>query len=200
MLPSMRTKLSSLLFLTLLPACMSVSEPSEGANRVRADVATTVPPYTSVHATYKERLESPYAFVELTGNYALVGRHLQELASALEQQGLRADGPPFALFYDDPAMTPIAELRSRLCLPIEAGASVRAPLLQDMLPAATVAYARVSGPYPEVPRAYPGLLEYVSRMGWKANGPVREIYLVPPGSVRDWSQLLTEVQVVVSGS
>jgi effector-binding domain-containing protein len=37
-------------------------------------------------------------------------------------------------------------------------------------------------------------------MGWKANGPVREIYLVPPGSVRDWSQLLTEVQVVVSGS
>lgn len=192
---------SSLLFLTLLPACQSGrSDSSEGAGRVRADVATTVPPYASVHATYKERLESPYAFVELTGNYALVGRHLQELASALEQQGLRADGPPFALFYDDPATTPIAELKSRLCLPIEAGASVRAPLLQDMLPAATVAYARVSGPYPEVPRAYPGLLEYVSRMGWKANGPVREIYLVPPGSVRDWSQLLTEVQVVVSGS
>jgi effector-binding domain-containing protein len=44
------------------------------------------------------------------------------------------------------------------------------------------------------------LWQYLGRMGWKASGPVREIYLVAPGSVRDWSELLTEVQVAVSGS
>ncbi|MEY2786155.1 MAG: hypothetical protein RL277_2367 [Planctomycetota bacterium] len=189
--------------LALLPAaCQNVgsSGSSSVSPSVRADIAITQPPYSEVHCSYKERLALAYACIEVRGNYALVGRRLAELSSALEQQGLRPAGPPFALFYDDPANTPIDELKSRLCLPIEPGVEVRPPLMQDLLPAATVAYARVAGPYPEVPRSYPGLWQYLGRMGWKANGPIREIYLVAPGSVRDWSELLTEIQVAVSGS
>jgi effector-binding domain-containing protein len=32
-------------------------------------------------------------------------------------------------------------------------------------------------------------------MGWKECGPIREIYLVPPGSVASWDELVCEVQV-----
>jgi effector-binding domain-containing protein len=32
-------------------------------------------------------------------------------------------------------------------------------------------------------------------MDWVENGPIREIYLVNPGEVKDFSELVTEVQV-----
>ena len=65
----------------------------------------------------------------------------------------------------------------------------------DVLPRANVVYAVIAGPYPDVARAYPGVYAYVSRMGWIENGPLREIYLVPPGSVKDFDELLCEVQI-----
>jgi len=69
-----------------------------------------------------------------------------------------------------------------------------------VLPSATVAYAIASGAYPEVPRCYPGLLAYVKKMHWLVAGPIRELYLVAPGSVADWSALRCEVQIPVSMS
>lgn len=185
--------------LLLLSACRGLSH-SGGEASVRSDIELSRAPFEKVHASYKERLDQPYAYLEIKGNYALVGRRLAELAAALEQQGVRPSGPPFALFYDDPGVVAVDELKSRLCLPVESGTQVSHPLAVDVMPAATVAYARVSGAYPEVPRSYPGLLAFVDKMGWKLTGPIREIYLVPPGSVQDWSELVTEVQMPVGGS
>jgi effector-binding domain-containing protein len=72
-----------------------------------------------------------------------------------------------------------------------------AGLRTDVLPAATVAYALVAGPYPEVPRAHAGLFAFVRQMGWIDDGPVREIYITPPQSVETYDELLAEVQVPV---
>jgi effector-binding domain-containing protein len=66
------------------------------------------------------------------------------------------------------------------------------------LPRAQVVYAVVGGPYPEVPRAYPGLSSYMRGMGWIEDGPVREIYLVAPGEVKSFDELLCEVQIPVT--
>jgi hypothetical protein len=32
-------------------------------------------------------------------------------------------------------------------------------------------------------------------LSWSEAGPIRETYLVDPGQVNDWSQLVTEVQI-----
>jgi effector-binding domain-containing protein len=58
-----------------------------------------------------------------------------------------------------------------------------------------VVYAVIGGPYPDVPRAYPGLYAYLAKQGWVENGPVRETYLIPPTSVSRWDELMTEVQI-----
>ena len=50
-----------------------------------------------------------------------------------------------------------------------------------MLPERTVAYAFVSGPYPDVPRAYPGIWSFLERMNWYVDGPIRHTFMVPPG-------------------
>jgi effector-binding domain-containing protein len=54
---------------------------------------------------------------------------------------------------------------------------------------------RAAGPYPDVPRAYPGIFEYMRTLSWTETGPIREVYLVNPGEVSDWSELVTEVQI-----
>lgn len=162
------------------------------------DVALSRAPFTRVHAAYKERLELTYVFVEVRGSYASAGRHLSGLAASMQEQGLEPSGPPFGLFYDDPGQVGVDQLKARLCFPVETAGEVREPLSVDRLPGGTVAYAQVDGAYPEVPRCYPGLLAYVREMHWAVAGPIREIYLVPPGTVKDWSELRCEVQVPVA--
>jgi len=165
---------------------------------VTPDVPLSSAPFAQVHCAYKERLEQAYVFVELTGSYAVSGKSVTEVARLMQEQGIPPAGPPFGLFFDDPGSVPVERLRSRIGFPVESGASAKEPLKADVLPSATVAYALASGPYPEVPRCYPGLLAYVKKMHWLVAGPIRELYLVAPGSVTDWSALRCEVQVPVS--
>ena len=68
----------------------------------------------------------------------------------------------------------------------------------DVLPSTTVVYAFASGPYPEVPRAYPGLYRFMQTGGWVENGPIRETYLVSPAEVASFDELLTEIQIPVT--
>ena len=187
-----------LLFPLLVLGCQSPRSSLPPGAASLPDVPLSSAPFDVVHCAFKETLDQPYVFLELRGSYTATGRNLPELAKRVSEQGLTPSGPPFALFYDDPGAVAIEELRSRIAFPVESVATVRAPLQADVLRSSTVAYALVNGPYPEVPRCYPGLLEYVQKMHWSLSGPIREIYHVQPASVSDWSALRCEVQAPVS--
>lgn len=201
--------------LALLPGCLILpdtsatranlgSSPPEAEDSfadwkpVQPDLAISQPPFREVHANWKQRLDQPYVYVEYTGSYVETGRLLPMIHQALMDQGVRPAGAPFALFYDDPGMVPVEDLRSRACVPVESAIQPPEGLSFDVLPSTTVVYAFAGGAYPEVPRAYPGLLRYMRGMGWVENGPIRETYLVPPGAVEDFSELVTEVQIPVT--
>lgn len=185
--------------------------PARGASRVRAvpeapspasitpDLPISRPPFARVEASWKDRMEVPYAYLEHRGTYAETGALIPALLRELAAQGLEPDGAPFALFYDDPGQTPVTQLRSRACVPLRGRPRVVAPLRFELLPSRTVAYAFAAGPYPEVPRAYPGLLQYAAGMNWEPAGPIRETYLVAPGPGVRMDALLTEIQVPVRG-
>lgn len=167
------------------------------AARFLPDLPVSQPPYSTLTASWKDRLEVPYAFLEARGPYHEAGASIPSLLRELDAQGLSPDGPPFCLFFDDPGRVRAEDLRARVCVPLRGVRSLRSPLRLELLPSQTVAYAYASGPYPEVPRAYPKVFEYLAGMGWEPAGPVREIYLVAPGPRPDPSQLLTEIQVPV---
>lgn len=181
-----------------LAACRShgARTSDSSAWQYTADVEITDPPYADVHANWKERLEQPYVFREHRGSYTETGRLLPELHADAMRAGLTVTGPPFALFYDDPGRVAAGELRSRVCLPV-VSESLPHDMKLDVLPAATVAYAVVRGPYPDAPRAYPGILAYMQRFGWVEGGPIREVYLVSPASVATYDALLCEIQIPV---
>lgn len=162
------------------------------------DLAVSEPPFDEVHANWKQRLDQPYVYLEHIGSYTETGRLLPVLHEALRRAGIEPSGPPFALFYDDPGRVPVERLRSRACLPVDGPVEVEPPIEYAVLPSATVVYCVASGPYPELPRCYPGLYAYMRRMAWVEDGPIREIYLVPPSAVEDWSELRAEVQIPVA--
>lgn len=191
------------LFLIPLCACRVPTNDTFGAAgpdlsaqvRAELDLPVAEPPYADLKANWKERLEERYVYVELRGSYTETARALGGLFQSLAAQKIEPAGAPFALYYDDPGHTPVAQLRSRACVPVPYDADVRAPCTVDTLPSAMVVYAYVGGPYGDVPRAYPGLYAYMKKLGWAEAGPIRESYLVSPGSVSDWAKLVTEVQL-----
>ena len=161
----------------------------------RPDLPVSSAPFDQVHASWKQRLDQPYVYLEHRGSYTETGSLIPTLHRELLAQGLEPSGPPFALYYNDPAGTSVRDLVSRVCLPISAARSPLSPLRYDVLPSVTVAYAFASGPYPEVPRVYPGIYAFMRKMGWVENGPIREVYLVAPQQGVDADELLCEVQI-----
>lgn len=199
------TASAALLVALVICACQSPRRPGPAAGpgpapQLSLDLPLTRAPYAEVHANFKERLDQPYVYLEHRGSYLETMRALPKLAKAAADAGLELAGPPFGLYYDDPGVVAVGELRSRVCLPITAESFEKAPdAMLDILPQATVVYAYVAGAYPEVPRALPGLLGYMRSMRWRENGPVREVYLVQPGAGVADSNLVCELQVPVQG-
>jgi effector-binding domain-containing protein len=188
--------------LCALLSCQSAPTPSSASTVAPRPSATPAldlrvarAPFDSVDANWKQRLDQPYVYLEGRGDYRGIGRLIERAFLAADEQDIEVAGPPFALYYDDPGRVAADALRMRACLPVDSAGEVREPLAQDLLASTTVVYAYVAGPYPEVPRAYPGLFAFMRELDWVECGPVREIYLSDPASVLDWDELLTEVQV-----
>ncbi|MAE29190.1 MAG: GyrI-like domain-containing protein [Planctomycetota bacterium] len=191
---------TSALLLCLLAACASPDKapPLEvrGPTFVPVrDLPVAHAPFESLESSWKQRLAQPYVYLEHTGSYHETGALLPVLHREALAQGLAPSGPPFGLYYDNPAVVPVEQLRSRACLPVAAPQQPRPPLAYALLPSTTVIYAYVGGPYPEVARAYPPLMAHLARMGWVLNGPARETYLIAPDTVEDFSELITEIQL-----
>jgi DNA gyrase inhibitor GyrI len=197
----MHLKSLAALFLgaTTLFACQSPAGPNEGSSTWSAgaslpDVPLSLAPFENVHVNYKQRLSEPYIFLEHRGDYRQAGARIAELLAAARSQDAPIQGAPFILYFDDPAVTPVDELEARICIAIANDFMARQPLFMDMLPGVMVAYAAVAGPFPEVPRAYPGILAFLAGRNWQPRPPIREIYLVSPADHLP-ADLVTEVQI-----
>jgi effector-binding domain-containing protein len=174
--------------LLLLPAACAAAPEQQVPAASFSGAAETGP-------NWKERLAERYVYLEHRGDYRKSGSTMRELLRLARESGLRASGPPFALFYDDPGLVALGDLRSRLCLPLSDVGPAPSGLAMDVLPQATVAYEFIRGSYSAVPRAYPGLLAYLGEHGWRQRGPIRVIYWVNPGSAPSLEELVAEVQV-----
>ncbi len=155
-----------------------------------------VPGSAEIEANWKERLAQPYVYLEHRGDYRRLGDGMRRLFQEVSSSGLEPSGAPFALFFDDPGRVAVSELRARVCIPVESRpAGLPADVEYDVLPRSMVVYARVSGAYPSVVRAYPALFEYLRELGWRQGGPIREVYLVNPVEVESYEELQTEIQI-----
>lgn len=194
---SRRLRALGALFLATCAACAATGDPGAAAPRTPPPVIDVVParmPFDAVDVTWKERLALRYAYRQLSGDYRGTRAALAELRGALARRGLRAAGPAFALFYDDPGAVPAAELRSRVCVPVDGDEATAGPWAFDVLPGDKVVYCVTAADHGAVALSYPALFRYLAERGWVEVGPVREIYLTEAGD-GSTGPPLTEVQV-----
>ena len=177
-----------------LAACASTSVDRPVQVSVSPAAATT-PPSGAFDIDWKQRLDPPYVFLEVVGDYRDARRQLATLAQQAAAQGVRPSGPPFGLFYDDPARVPVEFCRARICWPVASTTSVAGPLGYDVLPSQVVLYGFARGRYADLEQAYGGMFEELRQKSWVLDGPIREIYHTDPGTVRGPEELMAELQM-----
>lgn len=200
-LPNPMANLRHLILATSLCSLVACGTPNSARSQAAwpggvsfPDVAISHAPFENTEVNWKQRLAEPYIYLDHTGDYRLAGARIAELMGLAADQKAPVHGAPFILFYDDPGKLALDELQARICIAIDADFSSIQPLLLDNLPAQTVVYAAIGGPYDEVARGYGGIFKYMAGRGWKPGVPIRESYLVSPVGTPP-ADLVTEVQI-----
>lgn len=147
----------------------------------------------------KQRPAMRVAAVRHVGPYTEIGKAFEQLGRIAESERLpRAPAPSMlAIYYDDPARTAPAELRSDAALVVPENAKLPKSLAEQRIAAGEYACAMHVGPYETLPSAWRQLLgEWLPASGKRVAGPSIEVYHNMPGQVPP-EQLRTELCVPV---
>jgi len=139
------------------------------------------------------------AAVAHTGAYSDIGCAFEKLSATMAARGLFAQaGAMVAVFYDDPSVTPVAELRSHAGFEILGDTPLATPLDTVTLPAGPHAVLTYTGPYAGLPAAYDQLYAVsLPKSGREpADLPPFEIYRNSPMDVAP-DALITEICVAL---
>ncbi len=130
-------------------------------------------------------------YFEHTGSYDQIGTALAKLAEYATPKGIT--GNMVGIYLDDPEIVRAESLRSEIGIVVPYGLMPDSGYGIQEIPARKVVYAIIKGPYADIAKEYPYIMEWMGKKGYKMNAPMTEIYLeagpnVPP------AQLVTEVQ------
>lgn len=129
------------------------------------------------------------------GNYQLIGRAFEKLATLIAARGVATmpDGM-FGVYYDDPSSVAEGDLRSHAAFEIPADTQIAPPLEKLALPGGPVAVLLHRGPYATLPESYDLLFRgWLPQSGREpADSPCYEHYLNSPATTPQ-DELLTEI-------
>jgi len=132
------------------------------------------------------------------GPYGEIGQTYQEIFKWAQAKKVRPTGAPRTVFLSPPnELDPHSGL-FEVCMPVPAGTVGDAKVTVKKLPAMTVAFAVVKGPYEKISGHYSEMLAWLSAEGLEVAGPPREIYLKGPQSRVKPEEYLTEIQFPVN--
>lgn len=133
------------------------------------------------------------------GSYFEINKTFETLFGTLGARGALGDvAGMVGIYYDDPAATPEAELRSCAGVFVDEGFDFQSPLEKQVLEAGPHASLLHKGPYSDLPAAY----DWLYSVWLKDNGhtvrphPPCEVYRNNPRKVQP-SELLTEIFIPV---
>ncbi|WP_309664541.1 AraC family transcriptional regulator [Tabrizicola sp.] len=136
-----------------------------------------------------------------SGHYFEINRSFEKLFASLSARNLVGKtGHMVGVFYNDPAQTAPADLKSHAGVEVPATLPVDPPLEVVSLPAARHAVLTFTGPYAGLPAAYDQLFAvWLPQSGEKpANLPSFEVYLNSPMDT-DQDRLVTEICLPLEG-
>ncbi|MEP6571749.1 MAG: GyrI-like domain-containing protein [Gemmatimonadota bacterium] len=140
------------------------------------------------------------ACVHHRGPYHLIGEAFDRLHLDVTSW-LHSDValPLIAIFYDDPATVPPADLRSHAGIVLPPALVIPAQLIEVVLPGGRHLKGRHHGPYETLQHTWASLRENLQRGDGprRRPGPSYEVYLNTPGTAAP-NDLLTEIFIPVT--
>ena len=138
--------------------------------------------------------------LEHMGSHDQIGAVYHDLNAWVKKNSVKPAGPAFTVFLDAPNESDIASGRFEVCLPVAAAPKVDGKLKVKSLPACTVAYSQVKGPYQQIPAHYSEMLAWLDAQGWQIAGAPREVYIKHPEAAgkAPSKDYLTEIQFPIS--
>jgi AraC family transcriptional regulator len=133
-------------------------------------------------------------YLDYTGPYDRMGDVFTQVGEYAAKKGLTGD--MVGLYFDDPTQVSAERLRARVGIAVPQGTVPDSGFGVEEIPAQEVVYAILKGPYDEVAKEYPVMMQWAKEKGYQVSGPLTEIYLeagpdVPP------EQLVTEVRIPI---
>jgi AraC family transcriptional regulator len=133
-------------------------------------------------------------YLDYTGPYDRMGDVFARVGEYAATKGLSGD--IVGIYFDDPTQVPAERLRARVGITVPQGTVADSGFGVEEIPAQEVVYAILKGPYDEIAKEYPHIMQWAKEKGYQVSGPLMEIYLeagpeVPP------EQLVTEVRIPI---
>lgn len=136
------------------------------------------------------------------GAYMQIDHAMGRLFTALAAQHiLTPDQRMLAVFYDDPDLVPLENLRSRACSPVADDVALAPPIEEMVVRGGRYARLRYRGPYADMKGAYRWLLGvWLPQSGHEPeDAPIFEAYLNSPQQVAP-TELVTDIHLPLRGS
>ena len=140
------------------------------------------------------------ASIAKIGPYADVGKAVSDLVATVGQEKLVVKGPPYGMYFDNPANVKPESTRYEVCIPVDSATKNKVDkktgfTVKDV-PATMVAVTDYMGPYDQVGPVYEKLYQWIADNKYEAAGPMVEYYLSDPAKVKPES-LQTKVGAVI---
>lgn len=135
------------------------------------------------------------------GPYSDASKAINELMASVEQEKLTVKGPPYGMYFDDPATVKPESTRYEVCVPVDPAAKNSADektgfAVKDA-PAMMLAVADYMGPYDQIAPTYDKLHKWIAENKFEPAGAMIEWYLSDQASVKPES-LQAKIGAVVN--
>lgn len=147
----------------------------------------------------KQIAAQPVICLQHTGKHDDIGKIYHQLYQWADAHKVTVTGPGMAIFLRSAQEPGPARGRFEVCLPVSGEVCGDQEVAAKKLPAGTVAYATVTGPYQEIPAHYDEILAWMAVQGMAPSGPPREVYRRHPdvSGGGDPAEFVTEIQFPV---
>lgn len=158
-------------------------------------------PVTVAEVEVKEISDQPVLSVKFTATLREIGDSLGkaygDIFKYMGVTGIAPDGPPVAVYYDMEIKE--EDMKVEACIPVGETYPGDEAVSGRLLPGCRAASFMHIGCYEGFYDAYQSLFIGISNKGLKPVGPLREVYLIGPDSVKDPNDYRTEILCPVEG-
>ena len=154
----------------------------------------------SIQVTLKATEPTTVAFIPRMGSYSQIPQTMTQLMRWVTANGYRAEGPPSGVYFNNPMVTPEAELTWEIRVPLAGKPRELSPsggVGIKTVSAGEIAAAIHRGPYAQVGNTYQELGRWLGEQGYRVAGPAEEVYLSDPSTTPE-AELMTEIRMPVA--